>query len=69
MERMACWKRTLVKTIAYRLVSIVVTAGVAWAVTGNAAVALGLGSIDALVKLGVYAGFEAAWNSVVPEAA
>jgi uncharacterized membrane protein len=54
-------RRTLAKTLTYRTLGVVVTASVAWLLTGKVAMALGIGASDTLVKIAVYYLHERLW--------
>ena len=55
-------KKVVVKSLSYRAFSLVVSAAMGYAATGSFAVAASLASLDAVVKLGLYAAHEAAWS-------
>lgn len=55
-------RRSLVKSLSWRLLSVVVTVSVAWIITGNTYIAAGIGSADALIKLGIYYLHERFWG-------
>jgi uncharacterized membrane protein len=57
-------KRTLFKTLSYRLFGTFATAAVAWIVTGRAALGLTIGIADSLVKMVVYYLHERAWARI-----
>jgi uncharacterized membrane protein len=52
----------LVKTVGYRLVSVAVTAAVAFAVLRDAGAALDVGIWANVAKMGVYYAYERAWE-------
>lgn len=54
--------RSIAKTISYRIIGAVVTAMIAWLLTGQFKVAVSVGLVDTLVKIGVYYGHERLWN-------
>jgi uncharacterized membrane protein len=56
--------RALVKTLGYRLLMIVVTVVVAWAVVGDLAQAASIGLVANLVKTGTYYAYERFWDRV-----
>jgi uncharacterized membrane protein len=56
--------RTLAKTLAYRTVSLAVTAGVGYGLTGSFKLAASLGLMNLTVNSAVYFGFEAAWTKL-----
>lgn len=54
--------RSLVKTVCYRVLSVFVTAGVAWLVLGDMSIAAKIGIADTGVKLATYYMHERVWN-------
>lgn len=56
--------RSLAKTVSYRFLSTFVTVGIAFAITREITIALGVGAADSLVKLGFYYVHERAWQRV-----
>lgn len=58
------WRRTLVKTLAYRTLMFLITAVVAFAVTGDLADALNIGLVTNVVKTLTYAGYERVWTRI-----
>lgn len=62
IERVAPARRSLLaKTLGYRLLSVLVTAVVAFVVLRDVHAALDVGIWANLVKIGVYYGYERAW--------
>jgi len=57
-------KRSLAKALSWRLIALVITTLVAWYVTGQVALSLGIGLADSLVKIAAYYGHERFWNSL-----
>ena len=55
-------KRTLAKTVSWRICATVITMIVALIITGEAAVSLGIGLADSVFKMFAYYGHERAWN-------
>jgi len=53
--------RSFLKAISYRVVASLVTAGLVYMVTGQTALALGMGLLDSLVKVGVFFFHERLW--------
>lgn len=51
----------IIKSIGWRVIATLITAWVAWFVTGSATFAVSIGIIDTLVKLIVYYGYDLAW--------
>lgn len=56
--------RALVKTLGYRLLMVVVTVVVAWAVVGDLAQATSIGLVANLVKTGTYYAYERFWDRI-----
>ena len=56
--------RALVKTLLYRTVMVLVSVGVAFAVTGSVGQSLSIGLVTNLVKTGTYYGYERLWDRV-----
>ncbi|ELY98028.1 MULTISPECIES: DUF2061 domain-containing protein [Natrialba] len=57
-------KRALVKTLCYRLVMLLITVTVAWAVVGDVGAALNIGLVTNLVKTGTYYIYERTWAHI-----
>ncbi len=66
-------RRAIVKTLAYRLLMVLITIAVAFLVTGNTVAALNIGIVANVVKTGTYYGYERLWDridwGVMPNAA
>jgi uncharacterized membrane protein len=56
--------RAVVKTLGYRLLMIVVTVVVAWAVVGDLSDAASIGLVANLIKTGTYYGYERLWDRI-----
>ena len=56
--------RSLVKTLVYRLLMVLITIAVAYAVTGNAVDALNIGVVTNVIKTLIYYGYERAWTHI-----
>ncbi|WP_049907229.1 DUF2061 domain-containing protein [Halovivax asiaticus] len=56
--------RTLVKTVVYRILMVIVTVTVAFFVTGNVTDAATIGLGTNVVKTGTYYGYERVWAHV-----
>ncbi|MFC7225818.1 DUF2061 domain-containing protein [Salinirubellus salinus] len=56
--------RAVVKTLLYRVVMVLVSVGVAFAVTGSVGQSLSIGLVTNLVKTGTYYGYERLWDRV-----
>ena len=57
--------RSLAKTMTWRIIATLITAGVAFALTGKIVLAATIGLVDTLIKLGAYYAHERAWNRVM----
>lgn len=57
-------RRSIAKTISWRVVATFVTAGIVYVLTGEWKAAMSIGGLDTLVKLGVYYAHERAWARV-----
>ena len=57
-------KRTLVKTLSWRILAMIITGIVALAVTGKLHVAATIGIFDTLIKLAAYYMHERSWLRV-----
>lgn len=55
-------KRSLAKTITWRILATLGTFGIAWALTGNISFGLAIGGLDALIKTVLYYVHERAWE-------
>lgn len=56
--------RTIVKSLTWRFVALVITTGVAWLVIKKIEVAASIGLVDTLIKLVAYYGHERAWLKI-----
>jgi len=56
--------RAVVKTACYRVFMILVSVGVAFAVTGSVAQSLSIGLVTNLVKTCTYYGYERLWDRI-----
>jgi uncharacterized membrane protein len=56
--------RAVVKTLGYRLLMVVVTVVVAWAVVGDLSDAASIGIAANLVKTGTYYAYERVWDRI-----
>ena len=57
-------RRSIAKTLSWRLVATVITAVVVWIVTESLQFAAVVGGVDTLLKLGAYYLHERLWNRV-----
>jgi len=67
IRRFAARRRSLLlKTVGYRVLSVIVTAVIAFAVLRDAGAALDIGIWANAAKMGVYYAYEQAWSGVDP---
>ena len=67
IHRFAAQRRSLLlKTVGYRVLSVIVTAIVAFVVLRDAGAALDVGIWANAAKMGVYYAYEQAWSGVDP---
>lgn len=57
-------KRTVIKTLGYRLLMIAITVAVAWVVLGDVRTAIDIGLVANVVKTGTYYAYERLWDHV-----
>ena len=50
------------RALSARVISVIVTTLVGWAVTGNPYIGLSIGAVDMLIKLGLYYLHETLWE-------
>ena len=55
-------RRSILKSLSWRVCAWTITTVVAWSITGEAGFAAAIGVVDTLIKLGVYYAHERAWN-------
>lgn len=56
--------RALVKTLCYRVLMVIITVGVAWAVVGDLTEAASIGLVANVAKTGTYYAYERLWDRV-----
>ena len=56
--------RSALKTITWRVIATLITAGISWLITGRLRFAVLIGGTDAILKVGAYYLHERLWNSV-----
>jgi len=61
---MESFARSLVKSLSWRFVAVIITTSVAWFVTGEKMFALAIGVIDTVIKLAAYFAHERIWNRI-----
>ena len=57
-------KRSVVKAICWRFLATVSTMAIVYAFTGKAALSLGVGAVEVLLKIMLYYGHERLWNHI-----
>ncbi len=57
-------KRTVVKALSWRIIATLITASVAWILTGKLETAIEIGLLDTVIKLGIYYAHERAWMRI-----
>ena len=57
-------KRSLLKTISWRLIGTLDTILISWIITGQIALALSIGSIELVTKMVLYFFHERIWNRI-----
>ena len=58
----ASYRETIIKTIIWRIIAVIITFATAFLLTGNVLIGVGIGSFDALLKTIAYFLFERAWQ-------
>ena len=57
-------KRTLVKTMTWRITASLTTFLIAWILTGDIVIGASIGSIEAIAKIFLYYYHERIWNNI-----
>jgi uncharacterized membrane protein len=57
-------KRSLAKTISWRVIGTLDTVLISWIVTGTLALAFSIGAIELISKMALYFFHERAWNNI-----
>ena len=57
-------KRTLLKTISWRVVGTIATVIISYVITGTMALAISIGAIELVSKMGLYFFHERFWNTI-----
>ena len=57
-------KRTLLKTVTWRIIAVIITFTISWVLTRRIDLAAGIGTSDAIIKLFVYYAHERVWCKV-----
>lgn len=56
--------RSIAKALSWRLFALVITTGVSFMLSDNVAVAVSIGVVDSLIKIGAYYAHERVWMGV-----
>ena len=57
-------KRTIIKTLTWRVTTSLTTFVIAWVLTGNLLMGISIGSIEAVAKIFLYYFHERIWNNI-----
>jgi len=57
-------KRSIAKTVSWRIIGTLDTILISWLITGTIALALSIGAIELVSKMGLYFFHERAWNKI-----
>ena len=57
-------KRTIAKTLTWRVTASLTTFIIAWALTGDILIGVSIGSIEAIAKIFLYYFHERIWNNI-----
>ena len=57
-------KRTIVKTLTWRVTASLTTFTIAWIITGDLLIGASIGSIEAIAKVFLYYFHERIWNKI-----
>ena len=57
-------KRSLVKTISWRIIGTIDTVVISWLITGTLALAISIGALEFITKMVLYFFHERAWNNI-----
>jgi uncharacterized membrane protein len=57
-------KRSIAKAVSYRFFGSLITAGIAFVITGKLDLALGIGALDAVAKMSAYFLHERVWARI-----
>ena len=57
-------KRSIAKTVSWRVIGTLDTILISWLITGTIALAVSIGAIELVSKMGLYFFHERAWNKI-----
>jgi len=57
-------KRTIIKTLTWRVTASLITFVIAWMLTGDLLIGISIGSIEAIAKIFLYYFHERIWNNI-----
>ena len=60
---MVSYKKTLIKTIIWRIIATIITIMTGWLISGDWRFGLAIGGVDTILKTIAYFGFERFWES------
>jgi uncharacterized membrane protein len=58
----ASQKIQILKTISWTIISIAITTGVGWAISGSLAIGVSVGLVDRAIKMALYFTHERVWH-------
>jgi len=56
--------RSLAKALSWRVIALAITTGVSYMLSESVAVAVSIGVVDSMIKIGAYYAHERAWTNV-----
>ncbi len=56
--------RTIAKTVSWRIFGVMITALIAWKLTGDTAIGIKIGFLDCFIKVVLFYLHERAWNKI-----
>ena len=57
-------KRTIIKTLTWRITASLTTFLIAWILTGDLLIGISIGSVEAIAKIFLYYFHERIWNNI-----
>ena len=57
-------KRSIAKTVSWRVIGTLDTVLISWIITGTLALAFSIGAVELVSKMGLYFFHERAWNNI-----
>ena len=62
---MVSYKKTLIKTIIWRIIATIITIMTGWLISGDWRFGLAIGGVDTILKTNAYFGFERFWDKSI----